>query len=732
MTELTSFLREQTISGANKCMRRPLPESLSVTDSPLSIPERKALGLKILFEKMPVFIGEKELIVGTRTYFKPHPDNKDGHDIFKYSLSAGIPYLKTEEIQLFGTDQSFRNKTHYTPDYSVLLNKGIGGILAECRQRSERTDTTQQQKEFLSSVMIAYQGLMTLIRRYSEKAAEMSENAHGTEKIRLTEIASVCKNISYGKPKNFREAVQLLWFGHLGTIIESFEFINYGRLDVILYPFLKDTPLPVAKQLIECLLLKMYDQVDIEESYLSKYAAQLVVTLGGVLENGENAVNDVTMLFLDAVASVRLPEPEFNLRINSKNPQEFIDKAAQLSVEGCNFISYYNDDIFVRNLTSAGIPEHFARIYAFDLCQDINIPGYSEFFTTGTVSLAHILMKLLCAEQEFDSFEKLIAKFKERISESICQLITDFCKAQKHVFLYRDGKTEEYFDQIKNSGAPVDWCGRSPMSPLPYLSALFHGAIENACDIVYESYPIKEKGIMIGTSVEAVNSLAAIKKTVFDDKLYTLREITEACVNDFGTESQKIMKSILFNAPKWGNDDDYVDAIASDILNYTLKEAERYRTFSGGKQLVGIHQPHPVPTGATLMATPDGRNKGAPVTVTLTPQSGTMRNGPTAALKSATKIDTSLVQWNFCVMVNYFSSVFRGNDGKEILKQLITAYFSIGGLQHQPNIADVELLRDAQKNPSKYKDLIVRLWGVSAHFIDLPRELQDEMIARFA
>ena len=132
------------------------------------------------------------------------------------------------------------------------------------------------------------------------------------------------------------------------------------------------------------------------------------------------------------------------------------------------------------------------------------------------------------------------------------------------------------------------------------------------------------------------------------------------------------------------------------------------------------------------MATPDGRAKGEAVAVTLTPASGTMKNGPTAALASASKIDPMLVQWNYCVMVNYFASVFRGNNGKETFKTLLNGYFKNGGLQHQPNVLDVEELRQAQIHPEKYKDLIVRLWGVSAHFVDLPKELQDEMISRFA
>ena len=238
--------------------------------------------------------------------------------------------------------------------------------------------------------------------------------------------------------------------------------------------------------------------------------------------------------------------------------------------------------------------------------------------------------------------------------------------------------------------------------------------------------------MFFGTSTEAANSLAAIKKTVFDDKRYTLDEVVDACNENYKNEGGEILRNILWNCPKWGNDDDYVDSIAKDLFEFCLRECEKYKTYYGGKVLGGIHQPHPVATGKGLMATPEGRCAGMPVAVTLTPESGSAKNGPTATLSSASKIDSSLIQWNFCVMVNYFSSVFKGNNGKETFKALLCGYFKRGGMQHQPNVTDAEELRRAQAEPEKYKDLIVRLWGVSAHFVDLPKELQDEMIARFS
>ncbi|MBQ8407308.1 MAG: hypothetical protein IJY39_00440 [Clostridia bacterium] len=726
----TEFLREQTVSGANKCKRAPLCP-VSVADQPFSLPERKALALKQVFDSMPIYIGQKELIVGTRTLFTPNRGNEDGHDVFAYSLGARIPYINDRDIARFGCDQSYSNRTHFTPDFSIVLHKGIDGIIQEAEEKKKDPSLHSVNLEFLSAVVIAYNGLKGLILRYAAEAELMAEIAEGEEKSELLEIARVCRKISGARPDSFREAIQLLWFTHLGTIIESFEFVNYGRLDVILGEYLKDTPRSEAQQLIECLLLKMYDQVDLVTTYLGNYAAQLVITLGGVLQNGESAVNEVTMMFLDAAGKTRLPEPEFNLRLSSKSPPEFLDKAAELTVSGCNYISYYNDDLFVESLHRAGIPIEYARDYGFDLCQDINIPGKSDFWIVGQMGLVQTLMNLLRRKRDFADFNELTDALKADLAWTVGTLVSRFNEREEHLTLYAQGKLDEYFDGIKE-GKPADRGGNSPMAPLPLLSPLYHGSLEKALDVAFEPYPLYDKGIFMGTAVEGVNALAAIKKTVFEDKLYTLDEIFTACESDFAGEHGKILQSILWKCPKWGNDDDSVDMIAKDVLEFYLKECQKYKTYLGGQVLGGIHQPHPVPTGSNLMATPEGRAAKAPVSVTLTPESGTAKCGPTAALRSATKLDPMLIQWNVCLQINYFSSVFKGNGGKETFKTLLCGYFSEGGLQHQPNVSDAEELKRAQLEPEKYKDLIVRLWGVSAHFVDLPRELQDEMIARFS
>ena len=728
MTDRIKFLKEETLCARNKCKRAPLP-SYSVAECEGSIPVRKALGLKYMFDNMPLFIGEGEIIVGTRTFFTPHATNKDGHSVFDYTLNAYPTYLSENDLLPFGEMKTVYNKKHYTPDLSLLLDGGIGGIISAAEKRKEDQTLREHNRDFLESVIISYTGLKNLITRYSDYAFSLAENARGEEQERLTEIGRICKRISTEPPTSFREAVQLLWFGHLGTIIESGQFICYGRLDVILEKYIADTPDEVAREILAAFLLKTYDQVDINDlTYIQKHEGQLVVTLGGVLPNGENAVGRTTMLFLDAIEELMLPEPEFNLRISSKNPPEFLDRAAALSVRGANFISYYNDDLFVKSLTEAGLSPEDARSYGFDLCQDINVPGKCDTWIACEVVLAFELMNMLEECTDFSDFDSLFSAYKERVKRAIENSAQKFNRAHAHLNLYGDGKEAEFFSMRSELGKT----GRSPLCPLPYLSGLFHGSIENAKDMIYDPYPIKKKGAYAGMPVEAVNSLAALKEVAFDKKKHTVEEIYLACKRNFGGEGDCEMRKMLRDAPKWGNDDPYVDSIAKELFEFTLRTLAAQSTPEGGNMLAGIHQPHPVANGQRLMATPDGRGSGEPVAVTLTPASGTMKNGATAALKSAACIDPSLVHWNYCVMVNYYRTVFSSPDGKDKFKNLLLGYFALGGLQHQPNILDKDELIKAQENPEKYKDLIVRLWGISAHFTDLPKNLQDEVIARLS
>jgi formate C-acetyltransferase len=294
---------------------------------------------------------------------------------------------------------------------------------------------------------------------------------------------------------------------------------------------------------------------------------------------------------------------------------------------------------------------------------------------------------------------------------------------------FNQGDAQPFLRGVQTGEIARDCCGQSIMSPLPLTSGLFHGCIENATDLTRLGNLLPHKGAMVMAPVVAINSLAAIKKCVFEQKTYTLAEIKKACAKNF--EGFEKMRQTLWNCPKWGNDDDYADLIGKEIIEAACGQISRHKTPRGGVHLSGIHQPHPVPTGAGTPATPEGRFAGAPVPVTLSPENGTMKNGPTAAFLSALKIDPKYIQWNNCLMLQYFSSSFDTAQGAKSFERLVGGYFGAGGSQHQPNIASLEDLKLARNEPEKYRDLTVRLWGVSARFVTLSREMQDEFIARF-
>ena len=732
MNERIAFLKKQTTSGENKTARAPfLPSEFDTSREEASIPVKKAMAIARIFERMPIFIGEKELIVGTRTLFVPRKGNDDGKDRTLYSVETAHKYLKDEDIARFGKDYSRTNKQHYTPDLGLVVHGGIGALIERYEARLSDPTLGEHNRDFLNSVIIVYRGLSRLISRYAEYARALAEKENGSERERLTKISEVCKRVALGAPRDLYEAIQLLWFAHLGAMIESGRFICYGRLDVVLGKYVGDMPDGEALELIECLLLKMYDQADIKDgSSIAKHEGQLVVTLGGVLPNGESAYNRVTKLFLEAIGDIMLPDPEFNLRISKKNPPEFLDMAAALTVKGANFVSYYNDDLFVESLKGAGIPIEYARDYAFDLCQDINIPGVNDSWCAMNISIARHVLRLLDERCDFESFDELLSALKANIVSEIDADLKSYNIGAEIFTLARDGKFDEYFEKLRETERAPVWFGRSPACPMPLLSGMYHGTLDFANDMIYDVYPLKHKGAMVGAAVEGVNSLAAIKKVVFDDKKYTLAEVRDACKANFEGMENTVLRKHLQNAPKWGNDNEYVDLLAKEILEFCLLEFTKCELFEGGRLLSGIHQPHPVTTGYGIGATPDGRGAGEPIAVTMTPANGTMKCGATAALRSGAIFDPKLLQWNYCFMINYYSSVFEGKDGKEKFKKLLTSYFAMGGMQHQPNVLDKETLVRAQNAPEEYKDLIVRLWGVSAHFVDLPRDIQNELIER--
>lgn len=276
---------------------------------------------------------------------------------------------------------------------------------------------------------------------------------------------------------------------------------------------------------------------------------------------------------------------------------------------------------------------------------------------------------------------------------------------------------------IKSLDAPL-------ISPLPFLSGTLEDCIGKGLDITKGGVTYRDKGMFVMSPVNAVNSLSAIKKVVFDDGFASLADVKNACKNNY--EGYDLLRQRLLSAPKWGNDDDNVDNLAKDIFEFSCREILKYRIDDEARFLSGIHQPHHVSTGAGMGATPDGRKHGDPIPVTLSPSNGTERKGPTAIIKSVTKIDPMLCQWNSALTINFHPSSVSGEDGLKKFEMLLRSFLDLGGIQLQTNILNAEILQIAQNEPERYRDLVIRVWGFSAYFINLSRQYQDEIISRTA
>ncbi len=722
----TELLKQAALNREHTKVRIPIDKSYKTYDMALSLVERKAHAVGYMLKTMPLYIGENELIVGSRTLYGEFNDPNNTTDKSAMNLCSMPEYITDEEAEYFGT-RNKGSKGHYVADYSIILEKGIGGIIADAQKgiEKQKDNPNSDGRDFLNAVIIGYNALSEYIKRYAAYANELALATAGERKDELLKIKSVCEKISCEKPDTFHEALQLYWFAHIALLTENYMFMNYGRLDQVFIPFLNTCEREEAQQLIECLLLKFYDMADIYDWSAGRYNGQHNMVLGGLKRDGSDATNELSYMFLDAAEKTRLPEPQISIRFHKNSPPALMKRACELSVQGLNFIAYYNDEIFVNSMARGGVDIETARDYSFDLCQDVNFAGRGDTYMSGAVSLTDELLRTVKAADDSMSFDDFMAAYKENISEKIKSSIDSYNNWEEAVIRYNNGDKDYFISKVRNGELSADVL----TSPLPITSALYHGCIETATDLTRGGNECVHKGFMISMPVIGINGIAAIKKVIYDEKRYTISTLKEALEKNY--EGYEELRQRLWNSPKWANDDDYVDALAKEIIEFAGENILKYKTPRGGLHMSGVHQPHPVGSSYYLEATPEGRFAHMPVPVTLSPENGTMKNGPTAAFLSAAKIDDKYIQWNNCVMLSYFASSFDNENGADAFANLISGYFKAGGAQHQPNIINVETLRAAQAAPEKYRDITVRLWGVSAHFVDLPKNMQDEFIARF-
>lgn len=633
----------------------------------------------------------------------------------KDRVSELLPERVARELprKIFKLNQTDKGQGHIIPGYEKVLRVGLGGLAEEVENKL--TAVVGDSSDFYRAALIVLKAAQKFILRYAELALQLAEKAPSPERRReLEEISRICRKISTEPPETFHEALQLFWLLNVVFQCESnASSISPGRFDQYMYPFyerdIRSGRLnrEQALELLECLWIKFNEVVAIRSAESARHFAGFPIgyniVLGGVDERGRDATNELSYLCLKATEEVRLPQPNIGIRIHSKSPHEFLKRAAEVIRIGIGMPQIFNDEVVIPAYLNRGVPLEDARNYAVVGCVEISIPG--KTYGLHDIALFN-LMKVLeeTLQGDFDSFEELLEDYKARIAEGV-KLMVDGSNA-------------------------VDLSHRE-VAPTPFLSLFIEDCLEKGKDVTAGGARYNFSGVQGIGVANVADSLQVVKKVVFEQQKLSFSRLKEMLRADFrGYEGWQ--KFFINGVEKYGNDIDEVDSLASDVLRLYCKEVEKYKNarggiFQPGSYTVSAH----VPLGADVGATPDGRNAGEQLADGgLSPMMGRDRRGPTAVLKSVGKLDSYLLSNGSLLNQKFHPSALEGEEGIEKFVAYLRAFCALKIIHVQFNVVSAETLRDAQKNPDKYRNLVVRVAGYSAFFTELDGAIQEDIIRR--
>lgn len=626
---------------------------------------------------------------------------------------------------------------HVGVDYERVLTKGLNGIKKQVDEKLDGLNLARvkdfEKYQFFKAVGIALEAAAAFARRYAELAAAMAEKESDVQrKAELKRIAEVCRRVPAEPVRTFYEAVQSLWFTFLVIQIESFgPGVGFLRADQYLYPYYKRDleegriTREGALELIELLYIKANELVIPYPAEAAKIFAGFTmsanVTLGGLTKDGKDAVNELSYLFLEAEKEVGLNSEDIIVRVHRKNPDAFLMKACEVARALRGKIKFVGDETIIQQLVKDGKPVEDARDYAVTGCNSPTVPGLSLDVPGGIVNLPLMLelalnngVSRITGEQigpqtgdprKFRSYEEVWNAYKKQV-EALIPTALLFRNVDKQLFA-------EYL-------------------PSPFQSALYHSCIEKGVDVINGGTdPYISFAVSLGGAPNVGDSLAAIKKVVFEDKKISMARLVDALDKNF--EGEEELLHLLKAAPKFGNNDDYVDSIVNDVLAHAAGEVARYRGFRGAvsNAAAGVITAN-IPLGYLVGALPDGRRAGEPLAEGgISPYQGRNVCGPTATMMSVAGLDHLKLTNGSVLNMRFSPGALKDESKMKKFAALIRTFLEAGGALVQFNIVSTGELREAQKHPEKYKDLLVRVATYSAYFVELSPELQNDIIARF-
>lgn len=665
---------------------------------------------------------------------KPYWQGRSNYEAWLARIPEDIAALRDNTV-IYIDRKAVRGPGEVTAGFDALLEMGINGLVKRIEEHKAGLDLAvpgdYEKMTFLDALLIVADGIITLADRYADEAErQAAEETDARRKQELLDIAATCRHIPAKPARTFREAMQSAYLYHICTFLEqNAASYNPGRMDQYLWPFYKAdleagriTP-DEAQELFDCLWIKYSEPCLFQDAVTAEFASGYNmfqnVCAGGIDRYGRDAVNDLSYMILQATMDVKLYQPSLSVRYNlAKNPNSFLRKIVELIKLGTGFPAFHNDEVGIRMLQNKGIPLQEAYEWNPCGCVETNLMGKLKAYTAmSDINLGSVVEFALLNGIQRKSGLKLGVETGDPTRFETFDEFVEACKKQIAHLTKKVVEANNILDNV--------WDER----PVPVLSLSHIDCIDNAKDYSLGGTKYTTgNGIIYDAIADLINSMGAVKHLVFDTKKLTMGELLEALDHDFvGYED---VQKLCLDAPKYGNDMLEVDEIASEMFGFIGEETERYNG-KYGKMMAGILpvSAH-VPLGFAVGALPSGRKAWVTLTDGLSPTGGTDVNGPSAVIKSVAHIPHDLYVSGTLLNMKLEPSMLATEAGIANTMALLKSLCSLGVYHVQFNVIDRETLIRAQEHPEDYKDLLIRVAGYTAYFVELGKDVQDEIIGR--
>ena len=609
---------------------------------------------------------------------------------------------------------------HRLPRFQLLLHEGVVGLRARILEQMRALDNTQpgdiERRCQYEALLIICEALVSFSERWAAHLEELaSRERDSARKDELIEMARICRRVPAQPATTFNEALQCIMLALCANEAEtSGSAHSLGRLDQYLYPYY-EADIAAGRQTggealerILCLWLKCYRTFDFHHT-----------TLGGLTPEGKDGTNALSYLCLEAVAHLRTPR-DVAVRVHRDTPRAFLRLAADVARLGLGRPDFWSDEITIESLTRSGFPIEDARDYAPIGCVELTIPGKCNSRTMGhEINLTKVLEVTLNGGHCQITGERMGLE-QEAAFESYAALHAAYrCQARHTIDMAMAEDARHYGIQSREL-------------PFPLLSLLTEGCIDSGRDVMNGGAIYSPAGVNLFGIANAADSLLAIRRAVYEEKRLTLEELRRALTSDFEGRAA-LRQQLLTHYPKWGNDDEAVDAIAAKEAAFYCDTIRSYRTPEGGPCLPLIFGCTPASVrnfGPKTGASADGRRCGAALATSVNPTHGRELSGITAELRSVARIDYRKASGGVSFIVDLHPTAVDGDAGLEKLVDLLRGFFDLGGMEIGLNVLRADQLRQAQREPERYGHLMVRVFGFSAPFNSLDAALQEAVIAK--